>query len=144
MGRNLVDALSAEDKMREVLIKYLLAKVEECDWHAVSDAANDLRVLEAREQTSEMNEPAPTPNLSHPQDAVAYGGGEMKVEWEPIAPGEYRLKRKFIGPIGARLDECKAETLKKNIALFYVEGRPLHPDVALDVAAAEKYLETLK
>jgi hypothetical protein len=32
----------------EVLIKYLDHKVDERDWHAVSDAANDLRVLEAR------------------------------------------------------------------------------------------------
>ena len=33
---------------KEVLIKYLNEKVKEQDWHAVSDAANDLRVLEAR------------------------------------------------------------------------------------------------
>ena len=32
----------------EVLIQYLNHKVDERDWHAVSDAANDLRVLEAR------------------------------------------------------------------------------------------------
>ena len=32
---------------RETLIVYLKMKVEEADWHAVSDAANDLRVLEA-------------------------------------------------------------------------------------------------
>lgn len=33
---------------REALINYLRMKVDECDWHAVSDAANDLRVLEAK------------------------------------------------------------------------------------------------
>lgn len=32
---------------RETLIAYLKLKVEEADWHGVSDAANDLRVLEA-------------------------------------------------------------------------------------------------
>jgi hypothetical protein len=32
---------------REALITYLLVKVQESDWHGVSDAANDLRVLEA-------------------------------------------------------------------------------------------------
>ena len=32
----------------EALVTYLLAKVEEKDWHAVSDAANDLRVMEAQ------------------------------------------------------------------------------------------------
>lgn len=31
-----------------ILIKYLLSKVDDLDWHAVSDAANDLRVLEAK------------------------------------------------------------------------------------------------
>lgn len=31
----------------QVLIDYLLMKAEEHDWHGVSDAANDLRVLEA-------------------------------------------------------------------------------------------------
>lgn len=35
-------------KTREILVAYLQAKVTEGDWHAVSDAANDLRVLEAR------------------------------------------------------------------------------------------------
>ena len=30
------------------LVTYLLAKVEVQDWHGVSDAANDLRVLEAQ------------------------------------------------------------------------------------------------
>ena len=32
---------------REILINYMLIKIDEGDWHAVSDAANDLRVLEA-------------------------------------------------------------------------------------------------
>jgi phosphoserine phosphatase len=31
----------------QALIGYLKAKTEENDWHAVSDAANDLRVMEA-------------------------------------------------------------------------------------------------
>lgn len=32
---------------RMALIVYLKLKVEEADWHGVSDAANDLRVMEA-------------------------------------------------------------------------------------------------
>jgi hypothetical protein len=32
---------------RDTLIAYLKMKVEQADWHGVSDAANDLRVLEA-------------------------------------------------------------------------------------------------
>jgi hypothetical protein len=34
-------------KHRDTLIAYLKVKVEAHDWHGVSDAANDLRVLEA-------------------------------------------------------------------------------------------------
>lgn len=37
--------MTKEEKIRQ-LISYLLLKVEERDWHAVSDAANDLRVME--------------------------------------------------------------------------------------------------
>lgn len=33
---------------RTALIAYMKTKVEQADWHAVSDAANDLRVLEAQ------------------------------------------------------------------------------------------------
>lgn len=35
------------DEQRAALIAYLKMKVEQADWHGVSDAANDLRVLEA-------------------------------------------------------------------------------------------------
>jgi len=38
------------EEHRRVLIEYLKAKVELADWHGVSDAANDLRVLEAQHQ----------------------------------------------------------------------------------------------
>ena len=34
---------------KELLIEYIKVKLAEGDYHAVSDAANDLRVLEARE-----------------------------------------------------------------------------------------------
>lgn len=43
------------EEHHEALVQYLLAKVEVQDWHGVSDAANDLRVLEAehaKEKTS--------------------------------------------------------------------------------------------
>ena len=36
------------EKQRQAYIDYLLMKVQESDWHEVSDAANDLRVLEAK------------------------------------------------------------------------------------------------
>ena len=37
---------------RAVLVAYLIDKAEQGDWHAVSDAANDLRVLEAAYEAS--------------------------------------------------------------------------------------------
>lgn len=42
---------------RSALVEYLKVKTQECDWHAVSDAANDLRVLEARHE----NDAQPVP-----------------------------------------------------------------------------------
>ena len=33
---------------RKAYVEYLLMKVEQADWHGVSDAANDLRELEAK------------------------------------------------------------------------------------------------
>ena len=36
------------EEQRQSYIDYLLLKVQESDWHGVSDAANDLRVLEAK------------------------------------------------------------------------------------------------
>lgn len=36
------------DADHAALVAYLLSAVRRSDWHAVSDAANDLRVLEAR------------------------------------------------------------------------------------------------
>lgn len=40
---------------RQTLIDYLKVKVAEADWHGVSDAANDLRVLEAKEEGAKRN-----------------------------------------------------------------------------------------
>lgn len=38
------------DGRRATLIDYLKVKCDQADWHGVSDAANDLRVLEAEHQ----------------------------------------------------------------------------------------------
>ena len=35
---------------RKIMIDYLLMKVRHWDWHGVSDAANDLREMDAREK----------------------------------------------------------------------------------------------
>jgi hypothetical protein len=34
----------------DVMVAYLLLKVKQRDWHGVSDAANDIREMEAREK----------------------------------------------------------------------------------------------
>ena len=41
------------DEARQTYIDYLLLCVRLSDWHGVSDAANDLRVLEAKQQGEE-------------------------------------------------------------------------------------------
>lgn len=35
------------DEKKKILIEYMKLKMEEADWHGVSDCANDLRELEA-------------------------------------------------------------------------------------------------
>ena len=35
-------------QQRKVYVDYLLMKVQQADWHGVSDAANDLRELESK------------------------------------------------------------------------------------------------
>lgn len=51
IGRRLGDSERQRfERDQATLVQYLLHKVDLADWHGVSDAANDLRVLEAREQ----------------------------------------------------------------------------------------------
>ena len=40
------------DVQRLILIEYMKVMIERRDWHGVSDAANDLRVLEAEEKNN--------------------------------------------------------------------------------------------
>lgn len=50
-GRLKVTAVpSPYDHRRKVLIDYMKVKMDESDWHGVSDVANDLRELEAEER----------------------------------------------------------------------------------------------
>lgn len=48
------------EEAHAALVAYLKMKVDQRDWHGVSDAANDLRVLEAEEQIRR-----PPPPQSH-------------------------------------------------------------------------------
>lgn len=49
------------DEQHARLVAYLSMKVEQRDWHGVSDAANDLRVLEA-EHGGGRDSPLPVPS----------------------------------------------------------------------------------
>jgi hypothetical protein len=40
------------ETQREILIEYMRVMIARSDWHGVSDAANDLRVLEAEEKNA--------------------------------------------------------------------------------------------
>lgn len=42
-------------QQRAALLGYLHAKIADADWHAVSDVANDLRVLEASTERETMS-----------------------------------------------------------------------------------------
>lgn len=60
--------MTAHEQHR-LMVEYLKLKVEQADWHAVSDAANDLREIEARnpELASAWNKSFAVPTmLNHP------------------------------------------------------------------------------
>lgn len=45
---------AAYRRARQSMIDYLLLKVNDEDWRAVSDAANDIRVLEAKQSVESL------------------------------------------------------------------------------------------
>jgi hypothetical protein len=45
---------AAYRRARQQMIDYLLLKVNEEDWHGVSDAANDIRVMEAKHSVESL------------------------------------------------------------------------------------------
>ena len=60
MGESPPGPADEHEAARRVLMRYLLQRVTLRDWHAVSDAANDLRVMEAiREGVLKGAKPAP-------------------------------------------------------------------------------------
>jgi len=66
MSESLLDTAEL-DHERRVLVRYLMQRVTMRDWHAVSDAANDLRVLEAyfagRARRSPLTVPPSPPSV---------------------------------------------------------------------------------
>ena len=47
------------EEQRAILITYLKVQVARNDWHGVSDAANDLRVIEAQMEAYSIKIPKP-------------------------------------------------------------------------------------
>jgi hypothetical protein len=45
---------AAYRRARQQMIDYLLLKVNEEDWHGASDAANDIRVMEAKQSVESL------------------------------------------------------------------------------------------
>jgi hypothetical protein len=48
----MIEIKKGSNAAEEVMIDYLLLKVQQKDWHGVSDAANDLREMSARKEKS--------------------------------------------------------------------------------------------
>ena len=46
----MIEIKKGADAAEEIMIDYLLLKVQQKDWHGVSDAANDLREMDARKE----------------------------------------------------------------------------------------------
>ena len=46
----MIEIKKGTDAAEDVMIDYLLLKVQQRDWHGVSDAANDLREMNARKE----------------------------------------------------------------------------------------------
>ena len=46
----MIEIKKGTDAAEEIMIDYLLLKVQQKDWHGVSDAANDLREMNARKE----------------------------------------------------------------------------------------------
>jgi len=43
-----VDAETTPERKKQILVTYMLLKIELEDWHGVADVSNDIRELEAR------------------------------------------------------------------------------------------------
>lgn len=61
-----MEELSQLQQRRAILLLYLRAKTDEGDWHGVSDAANDLRVLEETIRCESLHGSEDTPPTGQP------------------------------------------------------------------------------
>jgi len=52
LGESYMKDYSEYETQRNILIEYMHVMIARCDWHGVSDVANDLRVLEAEEKNN--------------------------------------------------------------------------------------------
>lgn len=78
--------MSPMDKKR-ILVDYLRMKTEDGDWHAVSDAANDLREVEIHLQHS-----LPPKSLETPPEPIKSIPKEPEEELETPPPTEVEIK----------------------------------------------------
>jgi len=80
------------DNAEEIMIQYLLLKVQQKDWHGVSDAANDLREMQAKKEknseylTKSEQEPVAWhyPNGKADQCTTDKKFAEMDPPWTPM------------------------------------------------------------
>jgi hypothetical protein len=71
---------------RAILMDYMQVMIDRSDWHGVSDAANDLRVLEA-EQKNRMSERNIQTTDTKPAESLQPLGQEPLLEGWPLWSG---------------------------------------------------------
>jgi hypothetical protein len=78
-----------EQDLHKIYINYLLMKVEDRDWHAVSDAANDLRELEIK--FGKQDQPKVLDRINEIDNAIQFFSNTHSKELSAI--------RKYIGEL---------------------------------------------
>lgn len=117
------------DVKRAALIEYLKVKTAEGDWHGVSDAANDLRVLEAQQSRAWFNTDRPGP--------PAYVAGAYKMDNRESPLHEPRCNsREFNGHRCLLLAGHTGD--HKCLKGHFVKGRCQHRETFVDSLAAHR------
>lgn len=91
-------------EQRATYIAYLQMKVAEADWHAVSDAANDLRELEAEWKT--FNKANSNVNIASPPIPVQRPGLEAAGKTGEDEPGVSTACDRGPTPTEPRAEPC--------------------------------------
>jgi len=96
---------------REILIQYMLMKVRQEDWHGVSDAANDLREMDAR-----GNDMSDTPRT----DVAQHNMGS-------IVEPHYVVDADFSRDLERELAEAQAEIVRLKACALVCERKIYDP-----------------